>query len=90
MKEFPELKDSEDDFRSYCENNPQTDTSILARAFLHEKKPVRKGLEEPTGGEKSATSGELTVDDVKRIRETDEKLFEKLVKEGRIDVKKLK
>lgn len=90
MAEFPELKESADEFKDYCRENPQAGMATLAKSFLYDKKPVRRGLEAPTGGDKTAPSGGFTVDDVRRIRETDPKLFAKLVQEGRIDVKKLK
>ena len=90
LTEFPELKETETEFKDYCEQNPNTDIFILAKSFSFDKKPKRKGLEEPTGGEKTISTGGPTTEEVKRIRETDEKLFAKLVKEGRIDVKKLK
>ena len=90
ISDFPELKESETEFKDYCENYPQYDISVLAKSFLHDKKPSRAGLESPTGGDKSSIPFGLTVEEVKRIRETDEKLFAKLVREGRIDVKKLR
>ena len=90
LSEFPELKDSSDEFKDYCEENAQTDMTTLAKSFLFDKKPARKGLESPTGGDKTPPSGGFTTDDVKRIRENDPKLFEKLIREGRIDTRKLK
>lgn len=90
ISEFPELKESEIEFKDYCEQNPKINMTTLAKSFLFDKKPKRAGLEEPTGGNKTIPSEGLTVEEVKRIRETDEKLFARLVREGRINVKKLK
>jgi hypothetical protein len=90
LDEFPDLKESVTEFKDYCQQNPTTSISTLAKSFLFDKKPIRKGLEKPTGGEKTMPTSGFTTEEVKRIRETDEKLFEKLVREGRIDTRKLK
>lgn len=90
--EFAELNGREKEFRTYCEGK-SGDYSILAKAFLFENKqtPKRKGLEKPSGGDKSApASEEITAEKLAQIRQNDEKLYEKLVKEGRVDFRNLK
>ena len=88
ISDFPELKENETEFQDYCSRYPDYDISLLAKSFLHDKKPAKIGLEAPTGGDKTSFHSGLTIEEVKRIRETDEKLFAKLVREGRIDAKK--
>ena len=89
MAQYPELRDLEVDFKEYISTR-KGDIFDLAKAFLFEKRSERKGLEGPTGGLNEPPSTHYTIEEIKRIRETDEKLFAKLVREGRIDTKKLK
>jgi len=90
LTDFSDLGESRDEFKDYCEQNPNLDISMLAKSFLFDKKPNRKGLEEPTGGEKSMPTDGMPAEEVGRIRENDPRLFAKLIREGRIDAKKIK
>jgi len=55
------------------------------------KKPDRKGLESPTGGEKTGSEpGTYTADDIDRLMKTDYRKFEKLIKSGVIDPDKIR
>lgn len=50
------------------------------------ERPLNKSVDSNTG----ETTTEMTWDDINRIRTTDFKLYEKMIKEGRIDVKKVR
>ena len=89
---FPELSEKEKEFKEYCYKYPKgVDVETLARAFLFEsKKPIqepRKGLEKPTAGPIQPAGGEMTAEDIQRIRETDEKLYVQLLRSGKIKAK---
>lgn len=94
--EFKGIADNESEFRDFCyrpENIRIKDVSVLAKAFLFDKKPAqtevkptRKGLERPTGGEgKVDTSVEYTAEQIKDLRENHPKKFIKMLQQGRFD-----
>jgi len=91
---FPQLAEREQEFKDYCYKYPRSvDALTLAKSFLFDEaktEPQRKGLESPTAGPKELGGSEFTWDDVDRMRVSDPKLYEKLIREGRIDTRKIK
>ena len=92
---FPKLSGKEEEFKKFCYKYPKSiDAETLAKSFLFEETPVkeeikpRKGLEKPTSGPNKVLTPEMTLDDIKRLRETDEKQYIKLIREGRLNVPK--
>jgi len=93
-KSFPVLGDREAEFKEYCYKYPKSvDVEVLAKSFLFEPKapePVmesKKGLEKPTGGTRQVPAPGITLDEVKRLRETQPKLYEKMLIEGKFPKK---
>jgi hypothetical protein len=91
-EKFPELNVSSREFETYCEKYPHVDVDTLAKSFLFEKNPPvekqRKGLEKPSGGAKTPVADGWTVEEVQRLRTTDEKKYLELVKKGKFkDIK---
>ena len=90
---FPKLANKEGAFKEYCYKYPKSvDIEILAKSFLFEEpaeelepKP-KKGLEKPTGGLGKVPSAEMTVEDVKRLRETDGRTYLKMIRDGTLKV----
>jgi hypothetical protein len=46
--------------------------------------PVRKGLEKPTGGDRTPLSSGMSTEEVKSLRETDYKKYREMLKKGLI------
>jgi len=95
QSEFSSIADREDEFKDYAYKYPrEVDLPTLARAFLYDKKvgpekkeeaPERKGLEKPTGGHGKPISTEMTAEDLERLRTTQPKVYEKMLRQGRFD-----
>jgi len=84
---------SEDEFKDFAYKYPKSvDLKILAQSFLFERgsEPEeehikRPGLERPTGGRSVPKPKGLTAEDMERIRTTDSKRFDKMLKEGKLE-----
>ena len=88
---FSQIKGKEAEFKDFCYNDDNIgikNLETLAKAFIFEEPvepvPPRKGLEKPTGGPKQVPNTEMTLEDIKRLRETDQKLYIKMIRENRI------
>lgn len=96
-KTFPELGTKEAEFKEYCYKYPKSvDVEVLAKSFLFDlPKPEpapseatpKKGLEKPTGGIKQGLPPEISLEDIKRLRETQPKVYEKMIREGKLPKK---
>lgn len=93
---YPAIADKLDEFDEYRESRPNLTIEEAAEVFaarnkLTDKKPVRKGLESPTGGDKTGSEpGTYTAADIDRLMKTDYRKFEKLIRAGVIDPDKIK
>ena len=86
---FPELKTLSNEFTEFRREYPRHKGENVAKLFLSEKgilEPIRKGLEQPTGGQRVAPSPEMTVDDVSTLRKTNYRKYTDMVKKGLIKV----
>ena len=87
---YPVIKDKKDDFLTFREENyPDIKLETVAKVYLAENgffDPVRKGLEQPTGGDKTAPKGGMTSDDVKNLRETNYRKYTQMLSEGKIKI----
>lgn len=86
--QFPELKDFPE-FDEYRKEFPQTKMENVAKLFLSEKGLIgtpRKGLEKTTGGSKQPQQTGMSVADVKLLRETNFKKYQKMLMEGKLKV----
>jgi len=93
-KTFPELGDKAAEFKDFAYKYPKSvDVEVLAKSFLFKptsepvEKPALKGLEKPTGGSRQVPAPGLTLDEIKRLRENQPKLYEKMVIEGKLPKK---
>ena len=92
-KAFPDLAGKETEFKDYCSKFPKAmDVEVLAKSFLFKPaepapeapKPAPKGLEKPTGGSRQTISPEMSLEDITRLRETQPKVYEKMIREGKL------
>jgi DNA phosphorothioation-dependent restriction protein DptG len=89
IEAHPQLRELWSDFESFRElpDNKGMNTKTAAKAFLVEKgllEPVRKGLEKPTGGDRTPLSSGMSADEVKTLRQTDYKKYREMLKKGQI------
>lgn len=89
--EFPVLNQKLDEFDEYRQENPGMPLKTAAKAFLAEKDLLGQtrqnpGLEPARGGVKTPpSSGKMSADDVKHLRENNFKEYRRLVSEGKIE-----
>lgn len=89
LEAHPELKELWNDFESF-RNEPENkglQLKTAAKAFLIEKgilEPKRKGLEKPTGGQRTPLSSGMSSEELKKLRETDFKKYREMLKKGQI------
>lgn len=87
-EKFPALKELSQEFSEFKKDYPRHKGENIAKIFLQEKgmlEPKRKGLESPTGG-RAPVASDMTVDEVKHLRETDYRRYADLLKKGLIKV----
>ena len=87
---YPPLKDKAEEFDEFRKEYPRTSLAKVAKLFLVENGLLevpepRKGLEKPTGGQKTAAPPGLTSEEVKRIRLNEPKRYLKLLREGKLN-----
>ena len=89
---FPVLGEKEAEFKTYAYKYPKSvDIEVLAKSFLFDNKsenpikdePAKTGLEKPTGGTRQVPSPGMTLEDIKRLRENQPKLYEKMIRDGK-------
>jgi len=85
----PVLKEKWEEFETFRADpeNKGMNLRTAVKAFLVENDlfdPVRKGLEQPTGGARTPVSTKMTGEEIKTLRETNYKLYEKKLKAGEI------
>ena len=85
--QFPALSELRSEFEQFAAEFPRHKLENVAKLFLTEKnllspEPTRKGLERPTGGQRTPPSSKLSEDDVKRLRETQPRKYLKMIREG--------
>ena len=93
LKKYPDLAKYGEEFKEEAYKHPKSvDLETIAKSFLFGKTPEpapepeypKPGLEKPTGGTGQAPSIGMTLGDITRLRETDERRYIKLVREGKI------
>jgi len=89
----PVLKDKAEEFDEFRKEYPRTKLENIAKLFKVEQgltdEPVREGLEKPTGGTRVPPStGKMSSEDAKRLRETNYEGYRQALKEGKIDLEK--
>lgn len=93
--QFPVLQDHEEAFKTFSEDpiNAAMPLATRAKAFLIENdllktEPKRKGLEKPSATKvtKAPASGKMTVEDVKRLRETNPRKYQAMIEAGTLEI----
>lgn len=88
---YPQLKDKWPEFEEYCQepDNKGLSMRIAAKAFLVENglfTARRKGLEKPTGGDKTPKPSGYTAEQIKDLRDNHYKKYMEMVKNGDIKI----
>lgn len=86
---FPLLKEHSAEFDEFRKEYPRHKMENVAKLFLTEKgllEVPRKGLESPTGGQRSPAEPQMTHDEVKNLRETNYKAYKDKLQKGLIKV----
>ena len=89
QSKFPMLKEHSVEFDEFRREYPRHKMENVAKLFLTEKgllEVPRKGLENPTGGQRGPSEPQMTRDDVKHLRETNFKLYKEKLMKGLIKV----
>lgn len=93
FSQYPQIKERVDEFndflaeRSNLSVEDAADLFRIKKGLIEEKISERKGLERPTGGPKTnVPESGYTSEEARRIRENDPKLYEKLVREGKLKI----
>lgn len=85
---FKEKWEEFEEFRSNPENKGMN-MRTAAKAFLVENgllEPTRKGLEKPTGGQRTPISSGMTADEVKTLRQTNYTKYKEMIQKGLIKI----
>lgn len=91
FNQYPALKDKQAEFDEFRSEYPGMALDKLAKVFVLEHglvtppAPKRIGLEKPTGGAKAPTKQGMSIEDVARIRTTQPRLYQKMLRDGRIN-----
>lgn len=89
----PALKETTAEFNEFRKEFPRHKLENVAKLFLVEKGLIgtdepRKGLEQPTGGAKTAPTVGMTAEDVSNLRKNDYKKYTELLRAGKLrDIK---
>lgn len=87
----PILKEKWEEFESFLADpeNKGMNIKTAAKSFLVENGLLdapRIGLEKPTGGDRVPTPTKMSAEEIKVLRETNFRLYQKLLEEGKIKV----
>lgn len=88
---YPVLKDKWEELEEFHSNpeNKGMNLRTAAKAFLIENgflEAPRKGLEKPTGGDRTPPITGMTADEVKTLRESNYKKYQQLIMEDKIKI----
>ena len=87
---YPAIKEKSDEFEEFKMEYPGIALDKVAKIFVAEKGYVeqlkpRLGLEKPTGGFKSQIKSGFSHDEIKRLRETQPRRYEQMLRSGKIN-----
>lgn len=92
LQKYPVIADKRAEFDTYRMEYPASKLETVAKLFLAEndlltETPKRKGLEKAGGGQRVAPStGKMTSEDVKRLRENNYPEYMKRIKAGTLQI----
>ncbi len=88
--QFPVLRDKAEEFNTFRQaEHPRAKMESVAKLFLVENGLLdapRKGLEKPTGGQRTPSTSGMTADDVKTLRQTNFKKYQEMIMKGQIKI----
>lgn len=90
---YPQLKDKKDEFKEFLEDPELKGLSLekSAKLFMVENNLIdqevvkRKGLEKSTSGTKGEVKKGFSEEDVRRLRETQPRKYEQMLRDGRLN-----
>ncbi len=89
---YPLLKEKVDEFNEYRKQYSGVALENVAKLYLSEiglleTTPKRKGLEKSTGGDRTPiSSGKMTSEEVKKLRETNYRKYQEMLKKDQIKI----
>ena len=88
--QFPAIKDKQSEFNEFRSEYPGMSLERIAKIFMFENglvdsQPKRLGLEKPTGGAKAPVKQGQSIEDIHRLRTSQPKLYQKMLKTGQIN-----
>lgn len=92
---YPQLAEFGAEFDEYLEDNKDIAVVKAAKLFLFDRglstsaSTERKGLEQPTGGDKTPQPEGISRDEVERLRQNQPRLYEAKIRSGEIDPDKI-
>lgn len=91
LMDYPILKDKWSEFEEFCQDSENKGMGIktAAKVFLIENGfsvAPRKGLEKPTGGDKTPKPSGMTTEEVKILRETNFRKYQDMLNKGQINI----
>lgn len=89
IRQFPQLKERVGELKEFRSEYPTLSMDKVAKLFivennLHEEPKQRKGLEKPSGGNKTPPSSGISREDVQRLRETDPRRYARMIRDGKL------
>lgn len=93
--QYPAIKDKQDEFEEFRSEYPGLALEKVAKIFVMEKGYNEQinpkiGLEKATSGAKSQQKQGLSMDEVKRLRESQPRRYQQMLKDGRINPDNIK
>jgi len=89
MAKYPALKDVRNEFDEYRKRYPLVELESIARLFLSENGMLntkRKGLERPTGGDKTPQPSGMTSQEAETLRKNNGRKYRDMLKKGQIKI----
>ena len=86
---YPALQDVQKEFNEYRTKYPLVELESIAKLFLSENGMLnqkRKGLERPTGGDKTPVLSGMTSQDAETLRKNNGKKYREMLKKGQIKI----
>ena len=84
---YPVLKESSEEFKTFLQDYPRHKIDNVAKIFLAEKgllEPERKGLEKPTGGQRTPMTSGMTNEEVEQLRKTNYRKYKEMLMNDQI------
>ena len=88
FNQYPLLREKGAEFKEYrLLEHPRAKLESVAKLYLVENgllEPTRKGLENPTGGQRTPMTPDMTSDDVANLRNTNYKKYKEMIQKDQL------